>query len=290
MRTVEVPSEGLGGQAQKATDRAIRDVGPWMEGLGRFGYIAIGLVYATIGVLAALAGLGQGGGTTDSHGALGWIVQAPFGRGILVALAVGVVGYAMWRFVQAIRDTESKGTDLKGIYIRLVYAFIGIVYAGLALSAIRLAQGQGERGAGGDAAAQDWTAWLLSQPFGQVLVVAVGLGVLVAGLVQLYIAFADTFLDSMHLSDLGEAQQRLIAWAGRIGYSARGIAFGIIGVLLTVAALHQRPEEARGLGGALAMLAEQPFGPWLLAAVGSGFVAYGAFKVVQARYHRFDMR
>jgi hypothetical protein len=61
-------------------------------------------------------------------------------------------------------------------------------------------------------------------------------------------------------------------------------------VLLVVAALHRRADEARGLGGALATLAQQPFGPWLLGVVATGLVLYGLFMMVQARYRRLVIR
>jgi hypothetical protein len=269
----------------------VHDTGPWIEGLGRFGHVAIGVVYATIGVLAALTALSQGGGTTDSHGALAWIVQAPFGRVILGALALGFAGYATWRFVQAIRDTESKGTDLMGVLNRLVYAFIGATYGALALSAFDLARGHAESGEGsGDAVAQDWTAWLLAQPFGQVLVAMVGLGIIGISLVQFYLAYSGKSCDSLQTSELNRTQERLVRAAGRIGFSARGISLAIVGVLLLVAAYEARSDDVRGLGGALATLAQQPFGPWLLGIVASGLVVYGAFMIVKARYGRLVVR
>jgi hypothetical protein len=283
--------QDLGNQAQQASEQAVRDASPWIEGLGRFGYLAIGLVYGTVGVLAALAAMGKGGDTTDTHGALGWLLQAPFGRGILGTLAVGLAGYALWRMMQAVRDTEGKGTDLKGIWVRSVYAFIGLVYSGLALSAFRLAQSQGQTGGGGgDAMAQDWTAWLLMQPFGQILVAAVGLAVIGAAAVQFFMGFTKDWCDSLKTSEMSDLEQRVAIAAARVGYSARGIAFGIIGVLLLVAAMRARAEDVRGLGGALATLAAQPFGPWLLGAVAGGLVAYGVFKIVEARYRRFVLR
>jgi Domain of Unknown Function (DUF1206) len=291
MKSIELSTQDIGRQAHQASERVVHDTSPWIEGLGRFGHVAIGIVYATIGVLAALTALSQGGGTTDSHGALAWIVQAPFGRVILGALALGFAGYAAWRCIQAIRDTESKGTDLMGVLNRLVYAFIGATYGALALLAFDLARGHGESsGDSGDAAAQDWTAWLLSQPFGQMLVAAVGIGVIGVGLVQLYLAYSGKCCDSLQTSELSQALERLVRAAGRIGFSARGIAFAIIGVLLLVAAVHARSDEARGLGGALATLAQQPFGPWLLGIVASGLVVYGAFMVVKARYGRLVVR
>jgi hypothetical protein len=291
MKSLELSTQDLGRQANQASERVVRDTSPWIEGLGRFGHVAIGVVYATIGVLAAQTALSQGGGTTDSHGALAWIVQAPFGRAILGAFALGFAGYAAWRWIQAVRDTESKGTTPMGVLNRLVYAFIGATYGALALSAFDLARGHAASGEGsGDASAQDWTAWLLSQPFGQVLVATVGLGIISVGLVQFYLAYSGKCCDSLQTSGLSQAQERLVGAAGRIGFSARGIAFAIIGVLLLVAAVHTRSDEVRGLGGALATLAQQPFGPWLLGIVASGLVVYGAFMMVKARYGRLVVR
>jgi hypothetical protein len=40
---------------------------------------------------------------------------------------------------------------------------------------------------------------------------------------------------------------------------------------------------------ALASLVQQPFGPWLLALLGVGLAAYGAFMLIEARYRRIDI-
>jgi hypothetical protein len=218
-------------------------------------------------------------------------MQAPLGRLLLAALALGFAGYATWRFVQAIRDTEHKGTTWLGLLYRLVYAGIGATYGTLALSAVDLARGHAERGGGnGDAVAQDWTARLLAQPFGQLLVAVIGLVVVGVSLVQFYMAYSDKCCDALQTSAMSRGQERLVRVAGRVGFSARGIAFAIVGALLLVAAAHARSDEARGLGGALATLAQQPFGPWLLGLVACGLVAYGVFMMVQARYGRLVIR
>jgi hypothetical protein len=291
MKSLELSTQELGRRANQASERVVHETSPWIEGLGRFGHVAIGVVYATIGVLAARTALSQGGGTTDSHGALAWIVQAPFGRVILGALALGFAGYAAWRCVQAVRDTEFKGTTPMGVLTRLVYAFIGATYGTLALSAFDLARGHAASGGdSGDAAAQDWTAWLLSQPFGQVLVATVGLGIIGLGLVQFYLAYSGKCCDSLQTSRLNQTQERLVGAAGRIGFSARGVSLAIVGILLMVAACDARSDEVRGLGGALATLAQQPSGPWLLGIVATGLVIYGAFMVVKARYGRLVVR
>jgi hypothetical protein len=62
--------------------------------------------------------------------------------------------------------------------------------------------------------------------------------------------------------------------------------FGVIGVFLISAAVHTDAREARGLGGALFTLEQQPYGDWLLAAVASGFLAYALYLLMLVFYRR----
>jgi hypothetical protein len=74
--------------------------------------------------------------------------------------------------------------------------------------------------------------------------------------------------------------------SGQFGFVAKGVAIALIGVLVVVAAVRFRPDEAAGLDVALKTLAAQPFGPYLLVVVALGLAAYGVFCVFDARYHR----
>lgn len=76
---------------------------------------------------------------------------------------------------------------------------------------------------------------------------------------------------------------------GRVGHGARGVTFLIIGGFLIQAAIQANPEQARGLGGALRTLEQQPYGPWLLGLVALGFIAYGIYLEARARYRRIAM-
>src|SRR5690349_10614398 len=100
-------------QAERAAERAATH--PGVVTLGRFGYAAKGVVYAVVGILAVQAALGRGGETTSSSGALQQIAAQPFGQILLGITAIGLIGYVIWRFVQAGMDTENKGTDAKGM-------------------------------------------------------------------------------------------------------------------------------------------------------------------------------
>ncbi len=259
----------------------------WVERLARLGYTAKGIVYAIIGVLAVQAAFGTGGKTTDQKGALGEIATQPFGKFLLVLMALGLIGYVIWRFVEAVQDPEHKGNDAKGLATRLGAGISGIIYASLAFSALRLAMGSA---ASSSNSTQDWTALLLSQPFGQWLVGTVGAFIIGLGFYQFYKAFTTKFRKEFNLSQLSDAEQKWVKAISRFGLAARGVVFCIIGFFLIQAARKSDAGEAGGLGEALETLQEQPYGAWLLGIVALGLIAYGIYMVMQARYRRIDPR
>lgn len=263
--------------------RVVRKATPWLIWLGRVGFAAKGIVYTLIGVLALQAMVGAGAQTTDSAGALKEVGQAPFGKFLLIAIGLGIVGYALWRFVQAFMDTENKGMGGKGLAVRVGYAVIAVIHIGLAMSAFAIASGTD--GGNGDST-PGWTAQLMSQPFGQWLVGIVGGIVIAIGAVQFYRAYSLKFRRKLKLSEMSATEEQWAIRLGRIGYAARGIAFGVIGTFLVVAAIFADPQQARGLDGALDTLARQPWGWVVLGSVAFGLIAYGIYMFVEARYRR----
>ncbi len=273
-------------QAEQTVKRAAAS--PWVERLARLGYAAKGAVYIVVGLLAAMAAFGRGGKTTDTRGALATIVAQPFGRVLLGTVAVGLAGYAIWRFVQAGVDAEHKGSDAKGMAVRIGYAISGLIHAGLAFTAMQLVVGSesGSRRGSGDSASQDWTARLLDQPFGPWLVALLGAVIIGIGLAQLFKAYTAKFREKLKLSEMSNTEQTWATRSGRLGFAARGVVFGVIGTFLILAALQSDPSQARGLGGALRALEQQSFGSLILGVVAIGLVAYGVFMLVAARYRR----
>lgn len=275
----------LGGAKEQAA-RISRSARGWIVPLARFGFAAKGSVYIIIGVLAALAAFTGGGRTTDSRGALQEILEQPYGKFLLIAVAIGLSGYAVWRFVQAIEDTENKGSDAKGLARRIGYAAIGLIYASLAFSAIKLIVGSGGGGRSGDQSSREWTARLLAQPYGRWLVAAVALGIIIFAVYQFYKAYKAKFREKLELGGMSKQTENWAVRGGQVGFAARGVVFGVIGGFLLQAALRSSAGEARGLSGALRALEQQPFGAWLLGLVALGLVAHGLFMFVLARYRR----
>ena len=256
-----------------------------VETLARFGYGARGVVYGLVGALALLAAIGSGGQTGGSRSALQTLLSQPFGKVWLVLIALGLFGFCAWRILEALTDADNRGSDMKGWAIRGAHLISGIVYAGLALSALNLARGHGSGGGGEDQGAQDWTAWLMSQPFGQWLVGFVGLAVAGAGLAFLWKAWRGDVAERLSLP----ADKRdWIVTLGRMGFAARGVVFLVIGGFLGLAAWHASSSQVHGLGGALQALEQQPYGWVLLALTAMGLFAFGLFGLVQARYRHID--
>ncbi|MBW4649212.1 MAG: DUF1206 domain-containing protein [Kastovskya adunca ATA6-11-RM4] len=259
----------------------------WIERLARLGYAAKGIVYAIVGVLAVQAAFGQGGRTTDTQGALTTIASQPFGKFLLALVAVGLVGYSLWRFVEAWADPDNKGSDAKGLATRFGYAISGLIYAGLAFSAIGLILGTGG-GGGGDNTQQDWTAKVLAQPFGQWLIGLLGALIIGIGFYQFYKAYSAKFRKEWKLREMSSQEDTWATRIGRFGLAARGVVFVMTGFFLIQAARQSDASEVRGLDGALQALAQQAYGKWLLAIVALGLVAYGLYMGVQARYRRIS--
>lgn len=261
---------------------------PWMERFFRLGYAAKGVVYAIIGWLAASAAMGPGGRTTGTRGALRSLVNRPFGRVLLGFVAFGLSGYVLWRFVQAIMDTENQGRDAKGIIVRLSYAGNGSLYAGLAITAVQIIIGEVDFDNG--YGSKDWTALLLAQPFGQWLVASGGALVISIGFYEFYQAYTANFRRKFKLNEMSDTEKTWATRIGRFGLAARGVVYSIIGFFLIQAARQSNSNLVRELEGALDSLAGQPYGPWLLGIVAIGLIAYGVYYIVQARYRRIPKK
>jgi hypothetical protein len=258
----------------------------WIERLARFGYTTKGIVYVIIGILAVMAAFGTGGKTTGSKGAIRTIAAQPFGQFLLILAALGLLGYVIWRFVEAIKDPDNKGTDAKGIVTRIGYAISGSIYATLAFYAANMALGSG--GASGGNSKQDWTARLLAQPFGRWLVGIIGIVIIGVGFYRLYKAYKTKFRRKLNLRELSLSQERAVVNTCRFGIAARGVVFVLIGIFLTRAARQYDASEVKGLDGILLTVAQQPFGKFLLTLVALGLVAYGIYMLVQARYRQIQ--
>lgn len=255
----------------------------WIEVIARFGYASKGVVYFIVGLLAMPVAFGIGDTAAGTSDALQIIVTQPFGKFLLTVVAVGLTSYAGWRFIQAFLDPEHQSSNIKRLVPRLGYAISGISYASLAITAVKIIAG-----AGGDRSSwrQDWTALLLAQPFGQWLVGLAGAIVMGVGVAYACVAFTAKFRQRLQLTKMSDVHVKWAIGIGRFGVTARGVAFGVIGLLLIQSAVQSDPDEVQGLGGTLQTLAEERFGQGLLSVIALGLIAYAIHLLILARYRR----
>lgn len=243
--------------------------GSAMETLTRIGFAARGLMYVTIGWLALASGRAE-----DNQGAIATLAQGG-GSPLLVVMALGFIGYGIWRLSEALIDSEGHGADAKGLAVRVGGGVSGIIHFLFALFALRLGMGW-SAGDGGGAEAGAETAMRL--PGGPLLIGIAALALAGTGLFQLVKAWRADFLDHF-APDI--ARKAWVQWAGRAGYAARGLTFLVIAWFAGRAATSGRAADVGGLDAALAALP----GPLFLV-VATGFVLFGVFSFVEARFRR----
>lgn len=248
----------------------------------RLGLSARAAVYLLMGALAVAVALGRSTSDTDQRGALTEVSRHQGGKVLLLVMAVGFAGYALWRYSEAAVGVAGEGRGagprLKSLVRGLIYTSFAVTTV-LVLTASGASTGQGEQQAG-------LTASVMDRSGGRYLVGAVGLAVLVAGAVMVYEGVTKKFMQYLRTSQMSPTVRTAVRRLGAVGTVARGLVIGLSGALLVQAAVTFDPGKAKGLDGALRTLAQQPFGKLLLIAAGLGLAVFGVYGFAEARWRR----
>jgi hypothetical protein len=265
------------------TEQAVR--GRWARRFARAGFVARGLSYGLIAALALAVAFGKRSRPEDQQGALRTIAAQPFGRLVLIALAVGFMAFAFWCLAQAVLGEKLETSRDVNVFKRLGLAALGLLYVGLCALCAGIVLGAGEPSqSGGGKGETRATRFALEQPAGRYLVIGVGIAIVVAGIVLVGLGLTRKFRDELKERQMGGTERRWFMALGVAGYVARGIVFALAGFFVARAAWQYDPKEAVGLDGALAKLVHADYGPFLLALVAAGLLAYAMFSLVEARY------
>jgi len=254
--------------------------------LAKAGYAARGVVYLIIGSMAFLAAFGASE-TPDTRGALRQVLHQPFGEALVWVLVVGLLGYALWRLVQSLLDTDDHGLDPRGLAVRAGLLASAGTYAALAVYCLSMlglfADDDPGEGAGTIGRAM---SELVGARF-----VALGLAAIFTGMAGAHFwkALRRKYAPHFHAD---AAAMRVIHPVSITGLIARGLVFAVIAVLLGYRFLSadggdSAPPDIRD---ALAFVQDLPFGQWLLAALGLGLVAFAAYSFIEAVWRRINVR
>jgi len=259
------------GAAQKVTNS------PALEKVARAGFAVSGILHLLVGSVAIRLAMG-GQGQADVSGAVAQLASQPGGPLLLWSSFTACVALALWQASNALFDFERQ-PEKKKLGNKLRAAGLAVVYAGLAGTFASFATGSGKDAS---RSTSDFTATLMQAPGGTALLLAIGAAVAIAGTVFAVRGFQQAFIKYLRMPSSHQARSA-VKVLGVAGYAAKGVALLLVGVLIIVAAITARPEQSTGLDGGLKALREQPYGVYLLAAVGAGLVCYGIFMMVRAK-------
>jgi hypothetical protein len=261
---------------------------PWVERLERFGFVIRGLIYVIIGVLALQLAAGAGGATATPTSAIALIGRQPAGKLLLVLVVVGLAGYSLWGFVRAILDPLGRGTKPKGLIDRAGFLFSGISYGLLTIPAILTLLDKPSTSSA--ASTGGVPASLMSGPTGKLVVVVFGLIWIAMGAGQLMTAYVAHFTRDLKTNTMSAQEVKVATWMGRLGFAARGVVFGLIGVIILQTAFAIGAKQAKGFDGALVALLHAPYGETLLGAVAIGLILFGAYSALCAKWNKIGAR
>jgi Domain of Unknown Function (DUF1206) len=133
--TTEHDARPYARQSARARGRALVDE-PAFGWIARAKFVARAVVYGVIGVLASEVAIGAGGKTASQRGAMVAIAGQPLGKVLLIVVAVGLAGYAIWRFVSAALGRREQ--DEHKLRHRVAALASGLAYAALCATAVRV--------------------------------------------------------------------------------------------------------------------------------------------------------
>lgn len=246
----------------------------------RVGFVASGVLHLMIGVIALNVATGRGG-EADRSGAVRQLSATPAGALLVWLCFLGCAALVVFLVVQVFVVPRGLRTR-KRLKRRLSYLGRAGAYAAVGVSFGVFALGGSSNSSG---TTQSLSARVLSHPPGALLLAAVGLGILGAGGYFVWRGVSRRFTRTLW----GLPPQpgaAAITGLGLVGYVAKGVALGVLGVLCVLAALQHDPQKSRGLDGALKTLQHQSYGAWLLGAVAVGLACYGLFLMARSRYER----
>ena len=266
----------------KAKAKQVRD-SAGLKVLARVGLVAYGLVHLLIGGLALQLAWDAGPSKdADPSGAFRTLAEQPLGNALLWLIAVGLAALSVWQTSEVVWGHHSvQGAER--VRRKVTSGAYAAIYTALGIRSAFVAAGSGSSSSHSQ---QEAAIGVLAWPGGQAIVVTTGLIIIGVGVVAAIKGVRKSFSEEIDTSPLSPEAQRGVLRVGQVGYVTKGIAYGLVGGLLTYAALTFDVQKASGLDGALQTILAQPFGRWLLSAMAVGFFAFGLFRMLQSRYRR----
>lgn len=256
------------------------------------GFLTKGIVYFLVGTLTLMAAFKLGGDITSTDGAVRFLLTLPFGKVLGAVISIGLTAYILWRLYQMLFLPGTYGPkNVKNTFKRFRFLYSGIFYGIIAYSFAEplltdFSELRNTRTSSSSNSSEEKAAlWeLLSTDWGSVIIWVLALVVAGQAIWQFKLAYSAKFLKKIdHYPDVPH-EYDLIRKAGRMGYTARGLVFGILSFFLIKVVVHHNANIYSGTQGALQYLLSFSYGDYLLGATAVGLISYGVFNIMVARH------
>ncbi len=267
---------------------------PRLVRVARLGWFAKGAVYVIAGVLALFVAAqakgwssspAAGAQEASPTGALKTVAGRSGGPVLLVALAIGLLLYAMWRVVSAFLPGSGGA---KAWAKRVGFIVSAVLYLSFAITALSLARGASPSSANGNATVAKTSGGVLQHTGGRLAIGLAGLIVVAVGIYRMSKGLKKDVADELDLSAVPAPRRRLFVRLGAIGEVGRGVGVSLIGYFLLRSAIAYDANKATGLDGALRVLVTKTGGALVVLVIGVGFVAYGLFCLATFTHRRLE--
>jgi hypothetical protein len=253
-----------------------------LERLTRIGLVGYGVTHLIVGWIALQLAFGKAPAEGDQSGAFKTLATQPTGKWLLVLVTIGLVAMMVWQALEAaVGHVEERGRNRT--FERIASAGKAVFYAYLAYKAIAVLQGSSA--SSGDQQQQK-TSTMMDSTGGRWLVGLIGLAIIAIGVGIIWYGATKRFEKHLAHGQMNPELRKSARILGMGGYVAKGTVYGVLGLLVLIAAIKFDPGRSRGLDEALRTLAEQPAGDVLLIGVALGIAAYGVFCLFQAKYRK----
>lgn len=254
----------------------------WLERLTRIGLVGYGVTHLIVGWIALQLAFGKARAEGDQSGAFKTLATQPVGKWLLILVTIGLVAMAVWQALEAaVGHIEERGRTRT--LERIASVGKAAFYAYLAYKAVAVLQGSSA--SSGDQQQQK-TSTMMDSTGGRLLVGLIGVAIIAIGVGIIWYGATKRFEKHLRNGTMTPELRKSARALGMVGYLAKGAVYGVLGLLVLIAAINFDPGKSRGLDEALRTLAEQPAGDIVLIGVALGIAAYGVFCLFQAKYRK----
>jgi hypothetical protein len=244
----------------------------------RLGYSIRGLLYGSIGFFAIIFSFDKIARPLSTTDIIQLIHTFIFGQYLLLFLIAGLFGYIIWGVMRAFMDILFKHKRKVPLFARIAYLISAISYTTLVVTALSIFL---NLQINKDSKSLTYIAEkVIFLPYGKYILLIVSILSMVGGMYQILRAIKAKNPTDLWADDNDHSLETPFMLFAKIGITARGIIFILIGFFIALASLHTNPSDAKNISEIFLTLKNIPFGSMLLQAIGTGLIFFGLYSTI----------